>query len=400
MSAAIPLTEVKYIKDACILFEGKPNTGKFYIIKEGKVQISREADKLITESNTAGPGEMFGVISVMASRSYIETVYALTDVIAVTVERSQIRQNPSLTMNIVKQFSLKLRELNEAYSRRVMNDNSLEDSTYLLNIAGFYEKSGKIAQALYAAQQYLGVCRDPAIKEKVKNKIEKLKSRVTVTRPVYTADTMVQKWPKDCTLFLEGEKGNNFYIIQEGAVKITKITNNQEVVLEVLKKGAVLGEMALIEDKPRGATAEIAENSVLMSVTKDNFETLIQDQPDVADRLLTTMAERIWLRYRQLTNTLIENLSGRIYDALLIQLEKDRVDLTSTGPHKFNFGFNELAGMAGIPDDKIHELFSKMSSARRITENQGKLFVLNISGITKETEYYRRARQMGKDIRN
>jgi len=398
MSAQVQLAEVKFTKDACILLEGKPNTGRFYIIKEGKVNITREADRLISESNTAGPGEMFGVISVMASRSYIETVYALTDVTAFAVERTQISRNPSLAMNIIKQFSQRLRELNEAYSMRVMNETSLKDPAHLLHIAVFYEKAGKSPHALYAYQQYLAHCPDTAITDKLKLKIEKLKSRVSVVRPAYTADTMIQRWPKDCLLFAEGEKGNNLYIIQEGAVKITRITDNQEVVLEVLKKGSVLGEMAMIEDKPRGATAEIYEDSVLMSVNKENFTNLINDQPDLVLRLLTTIAERIWLRYRQLTNTLIENLVGRLYDALLIQLEKDRADLTSTNPHMFNFDFKELVVMAGVPEEKTQELFNKLSSARRITENKGKLFVLNIAGIIKEADYYRRARQLGKNI--
>jgi len=400
MSAKVQLAEVKFIKGACIILEGKPNTGKFYIIKEGKVQITRESDKIISESNTAGQGEMFGVISVMASRSYIETVYALTDVTAFAVERDQISKNSSLAMNIIKQFSLRLRELNEAYSRRVMNEAASEDFSHLLHIAVFYEKSGKSSYALYAYQQYLAYCHDKPVIERVKQKIDRLKSRVNVVRPVYAADKMIQKWPKECLLFAEGEKGNNLYIIQEGAVKITKITDNREIVLEVLKKGAVLGEMALIEDKPRGATAEIYEDSVLMSVNKENFENLINDQPDVVIRLLTTMAERIWLRYRQITNTLIENLSGRVYDALLIQLEKDRADLKSTNPYTFNFDFRELVGMAGIPEDKTKELFGKLSSARRISEFKGKLSVLNISGVIKEADYYRRARQLGKDIRN
>jgi len=400
MSDKFQFAEVKFIKGACIILEGKPNTGKFYIIKEGTVQIARESDKLISESNTAGQGEMFGVISVMASRSYIETVYALTDVTAFAVDRGQIGKNPSLAMNIIKQFSKRLRELNEAYSTRVMNDTALKDPSHLLHMAVFYEKSGKSSHALYAYQQYLSYFPDAANADKIKLKIERMKPRATITRPVYTADTMMQKWPKGCLLFAEGEKGNNLYIIQEGAVKITKITDNQEVVLEVLKKGSILGEMALIEDKPRGAAAEIYEDSILMSVNRENFENLIHDQSDVVVRLITTIAERIWLRYRHITNTLIENLVGRIYDALLIQLEKDRVDLKSTNPYTFNFDFRELVGMAGIEEDKTKELFNKLSSARRIMENRGKLIVLNISGIIKEADYYRRARQLGKDIRN
>jgi len=400
MSVGIKLAEVNFIKGACIILEGKPNAGKFYLIKSGKVQITRESDKIISETNIAGPGEIFGVISVMASRSYIETVYAITDVTALSVDRTQIGKNPSLAMNIIKQFSKRLRELNEAYSKRVMNDAALGDPAHLLHIAVFYEKNGKSAHALYAYQQYLAYCSDKAKAEKIKLNIEKLKSRVTIVRPVYDVDTMIQKWQKGCLLFAEGEKGNNFYIIQEGAVKITKITDNNEVVLEVLKKGAILGEMAMIEDKPRGATAEIYEDSILMSVNKENFINLVNEQPDMAVRLISTIAERIWLRYRQLTNTLIENTAGRIYDALLIQLEKDRTDLTSTSPYTFNFDFRELIGMAGIPENNAKELFNKLTSARRIAEFKGKLSVLNISGVIKEADYYRRARQLGKDVRN
>jgi len=400
MSEKIQLAEVRFIKGACIILEGKPNNGKFYIIKEGTVKITRESDIIISDSNTAGKGEIFGVISVMASRSYIETVYAVTDVTAFAVDRSQIGKNPSLAMNIVKQFSKRLRELNEAYSKRVMSNAVSEDPAHLLHIAVFYERAGKITHAYYAYQQYLAYCPDSPNAEKVRQKIEKIKGSVSVKRPEYPADKMIQKWPKDCLLFAEGEMGNSLYIIQDGAVKITKITDNQEVVLEVLKKGAFLGEMALIENKPRGATAEIFEDSILMAVNKDNFKTLLNEQSDVAVRLIVTMAERIWLRYRQITNTLIENDIGRIYDALLIQFEKDRADLTSTNPYMFNFNFQELVGMAGVPEEKTKELFGKLSSARRITENKGKLLVLNIAGVIKEAEYYRRARQLGKDIRN
>jgi len=400
MSVRIQLAEVKFIKGACIILEGKQNAGKFYLIKEGKVKITRESDKIISESNTAGPGEIFGVISVMASRSYIETVYALTDVTAFAVDRDQIGRNPSLAMNIIKQFSKRLRKLNDAYSLRVMNDKALEDPIHILHIAVFYEKTGKSSHAIYAYQQYLAYCDDKEKAQKIKLNIEKLKSRVTFERPVYDAATMVQKWKKGSMLFVEGERGNNLYIIQEGAVKITKITNNQEVVLEVLKKGSILGEMAMIEDKPRGASAEIYEDSVLMSVNKENFINLVNDQPDMVVRLISTIAERIWLRYRQLTNTLIENLVGRIYNALLIQLEKDRADFTSTNPYMFNFDFKELVIMAGVPEDKTQELFNKLTLAKRITENKGKLFVLNVAGVIKEADYYRRAQEMGKDVKN
>ena len=49
------------------------------------------------------------------------------------------------------------------------------------------------------------------------------------------------------------------FIIQEGAVRITKVVDGREVILAVLKKGDMFGEMALLENKPRSASA-IAKN--------------------------------------------------------------------------------------------------------------------------------------------
>ena len=391
--------EVKFIKGSFILLEGKPNNGKFFIIKQGHVLVTRETDSIISEPNRAGPGEMFGVVSVMASRSYIETVEALTDVIAFAVERGQIIKSNSIAVNVIKQFSQRLRKLNETFSRRVSKTVASEDPSHLFHIGEFYEKAGKSNQALYAYQQYLVHCPSSAVSASVRNKIEKIKTRVTSARPVYSKDVMMQRWPKNHLLFAESEPGQNLYIIQQGAVKITKITNNQEAVLEILKKGAFLGEMAILEDKPRGATAEIYEDSTLLAVNQENFTNLINEQPDMVISLITILAERIWLRYRQLTNTLIENALGRIYDALLIQLEKDRTDLTSTNPYLCNFGFSELIGMAGVPVDKRTELFNKLTAARRITENNNKVYVLNVASIFKEADYYRRARQLGKEVK-
>jgi CRP-like cAMP-binding protein len=204
---------------------------------------------------------------------------------------------------------------------------------------------------------------------------------------------MVQKYPKNCLLFAEGETGHNLYIIQEGSVKITKIVNNQEVILAVLNKGDILGEMAMLEDKPRAATAEIYEDCTLLSVNRANFASLINDQPDMVIRLTTLMAERIWLLYRQLTNTLIKNPIGRIYDALLIQLEKNRVDLSSSNPYMCNFGFKELVSMAGYPEIKAGELYKKISTEKMITVNQEKVFVINVANVMKEAAFYRKSRK-------
>jgi len=58
-------------------------------------------------------------------------------------------------------------------------------------------------------------------------------------------------------------------------------------------------------------------------------------------------SRRIWLIYKHLANTLLSDPLGRMYDALLIRLEKNRVPLDGNSPYTFDFGPRELAGMVG-----------------------------------------------------
>ncbi|MDR0494696.1 MAG: cyclic nucleotide-binding domain-containing protein [Treponema sp.] len=388
---------VKFTKGSLIIVEGKPSANRFYIIKNGQVQITRELDSIIKDTNKAGPGEMFGVVSAMASRSYIESAVALTDVVLLAVDRSLISNTIPVAVNIIRQFSQRLRKMNETYSRRLLKSAASEDPSHLFQIGKYYEKLNKYNQALYAYQQYLVYCPAANDISAVKEKVKRMQSHASVVKPAYPPNTMIQAYPKDCLLFAEGESGQNLYIIQNGAVKITKIADNQEVILAVLKKGDIFGEMSMLEDKPRAATAEIYEDTTLMAVNRSNFTNLINEQPEMVIRLTTLMAERIWLRYRQLINTSITNSLGRLYDALLFQLEINRVDLTSYDSYHCNFGFKELVSIAGIPDEKVKELYDKVSTSNKIAVEDEKVRINCIIDTVKDAEYYRHARKVETD---
>ncbi len=92
---------------------------------------------------------------------------------------------------------------------------------------------------------------------------------------------------KNSTLFVEGMTGEILYVIKKGSVQITKKTaNNQEAVLATLREGEFLGEMSLIDNRPRTATARVAEESQLLVMTKKAFGTLMEKYPDIALKVL------------------------------------------------------------------------------------------------------------------
>jgi CRP-like cAMP-binding protein len=105
-------------------------------------------------------------------------------------------------------------------------------------------------------------------------------------------------YPKNSTLFVEGMSGEILYLIHKGSVEIThKSANNAEKVLATLKEGEFLGEMSLIDNRPRTATARVAEEASLLVMTKKAFNVMMEKYPDVALKVvmvfLKTANERL-----------------------------------------------------------------------------------------------------------
>jgi len=399
----VQLNRVKFVKDSFFVIEGKVDTDRFYIIQEGNVQVSREVDKITGERESlAGPGDIIAAVSVMAGYSFIETAVAVTDVTMVAVDKRNysylIRANTPIAVKIIRQFSQRLRSLNEVLSCMTASATAAHDPSHLLVIGDYYAKKRKCNQAYYAYQRYIATCPKAGNIAAVKQKASRLLAGVKAAKPVFSPNKMERTYPGDTLLFAEGELGNELYIIQEGSVKICKIVNDQEVILAVLRKGDIFGEMALLDNMPRTACAEIVENCTVLAVNKANFTELITTSPELVARLTTLMAERIWLMYRQLANSMIENPLSRIYDALLIQLEKERVPLNAHHPYLCNFGFKELADMARIPQHEHSTLLNKLMLTKRFNIVDNKLFVADPSDVLRQAEYSRRALQKAVDL--
>jgi CRP/FNR family transcriptional regulator, cyclic AMP receptor protein len=90
-------------------------------------------------------------------------------------------------------------------------------------------------------------------------------------------------YTKNSTLFVEGMTGEILYVIKKGSVLIQKkVGPNQEALLATLKDGELLGEMSLIDNRPRTATARVGEESVLLVMTKKAFNTMMEKHPEIA----------------------------------------------------------------------------------------------------------------------
>jgi CRP-like cAMP-binding protein len=90
-------------------------------------------------------------------------------------------------------------------------------------------------------------------------------------------------------IFREGDPADHMYAVVEGKVDI----QIKGQVVEVVEAGGVFGEMALIEDRPRNATATVNTAAKLVNIDRKRFLFLVQQNPFFSIQLMTVMAGRL-----------------------------------------------------------------------------------------------------------
>jgi CRP-like cAMP-binding protein len=102
------------------------------------------------------------------------------------------------------------------------------------------------------------------------------------------------------TIFAEGDKGDRFYMILEGAVRISRMVPGMgEEALAIVRAGGFFGEMSLIDEAPRSAHAIVHEKCRLFVIRKEDLEDLLFVDRDLAYELLWNMVRTLSARLRE-----------------------------------------------------------------------------------------------------
>ncbi len=101
------------------------------------------------------------------------------------------------------------------------------------------------------------------------------------------------------TVFREGEPGNRLFIISEGEVRISRdVPGSGEEALAVLKSGACFGEMAVFDRSTRSTDAIANTDCRLLTITRSDFEMLLDFDRDLAYKILWSVVKLLSERLR------------------------------------------------------------------------------------------------------
>jgi CRP-like cAMP-binding protein len=395
MATAAPSFQiVSYPANSYIIVEGKKEAFNFYIVREGKVNVGRENPVVGEDPNQVlGPGDFFGVVAAMSQHPQIESARALTNVSLISVSYDQfgtlIQRNTPVAMKIIRYFSMKLRQFDQTITRLSFKNTVSEDLNQLYNMGEYYYAQGNMEHATYAYQAYLKYLPTGQYAPQAKKKL------MTLSKPMQMPvedETKFNRFYKDNrVVFCEHEPGKELYIIQSGKVKISKIVNNNEVMLAVLETGDIFGEMAILDNKPRSASAVAFGDVSLLAINKANFESMVKAQPQLATRLITLLSERIWIAYKQLANLMIRDPGGRIADTLLTLAEKNRARIAPKVPYNFEIGITDVLKMVGLAENRDEKILFQLFEGNKFLRIEGDYIKCSdLSELEKLVQYYKK----------
>jgi len=94
-------------------------------------------------------------------------------------------------------------------------------------------------------------------------------------------------------LFKEGDEGNQAFVIEEGEIQIVKTTGDKEIVLATVGKGGIVGEMALLDDSPRMASARSVKGGRAIVISRQMFEAKMAKADPFIRGLLNILADHL-----------------------------------------------------------------------------------------------------------
>ncbi|MCL2008546.1 MAG: cyclic nucleotide-binding domain-containing protein [Treponema sp.] len=384
-------------KGSYIVLEEKKVPNQFYFIMKGKVSVMTESHvqnkKKLEE---LGPGDFFGAISAMSGNNQIETAIALTNVETKPVRCDQFNQfaqeNPQMVKKMILEFSKKISYFNDLFAGLALKKNNKADTNSLFNIAKYYSDYNQHDYALYVYNKFLEYCPQDFNADEAKRQVERLISSGKKEMKYKELSDSGRIYPKNALFYSEGEPGEEVFFIKSGMVKLFKIVDNREILLAVMTKGDIFGEMAFLENRIHSDSACAYENSEVMVVNRANFETLIKSQPLITSRLAGLFANRLWIINKKISNTQISDPIGRMIDMLFIQMEMKGGNKNERGKFEFDFGLNDLNSMVGLSPFEANIVSNRFIKLNFIEIVQNKIAIKNIGAFLNHAKNYRSTR--------
>jgi CRP-like cAMP-binding protein len=202
------------------------------------------------------------------------------------------------------------------------------------------------------------------------------------------ANAVSRQLAADEVLFLAGDPGDGFYRVDEGLLKVAITSaSGAERILAILGPGAIVGDLAIIDGKPRSASVTALRDCKLRFVSRAAFEAFAAREPQIYQYLTKLLAERLRDTDQLLAAGSFLPLRGRVARALLDLAHAFGNNVGGTRVvirQKISQG--DLAAMAGIARENVSRIVNEWMRVKIITRHSGYYCLEDPARLEREIE--------------
>ncbi|MDA8432699.1 MAG: Crp/Fnr family transcriptional regulator [Nitrospiraceae bacterium] len=190
------------------------------------------------------------------------------------------------------------------------------------------------------------------------------------------------KYRKKEAVFSEGDPSEWLYIVKNGKVKITKLSQEgKEIILEIISPNEFFGGIAVLRGFPYPANAVAMEDTEVIKVSRRNLMSIVDRFPNLMYCMATNIGDRIKGSHETLKSIALEKVESRIA-SLLIKLSDKAGEKTPEGMViTMKLTKQDIAEMVGTTVETSIRTMSKFSKAGLIGTKAGRILIKDIDRL-------------------
>lgn len=171
-------------------------------------------------------------------------------------------------------------------------------------------------------------------------------------------------------LFEEGQPGDFMYVVQSGEIEIRRTVGESERVLAVLPAGEFFGEMAILNGRPRSATAVVRTDARLLVIEGKTFEAMLRARPEIALRMIKALASRLESANQHVEVLLLPTADHRVVQCLRHladeQIERLGATMGNGTAILVPARAEDLAERVGLPTHDVLEVLDRLRASNLV----------------------------------
>jgi len=183
-------------------------------------------------------------------------------------------------------------------------------------------------------------------------------------------ERLARAFPSGTVLFEEGQPGDDMYIVIDGEIELRRQVGESERVLAVLPAGEFFGEMAILNRRPRSATAVVRSDARLFVIDGTTFEAMLRARPEIALRIIRSLSARLDSANRHVELLLLPTANHRVVQCLRHmaeeQIQRAGVPMVAGTAILVPASVADIAERVALPIAEVNSVIDRLRAAQLV----------------------------------